>query len=309
MIREILTGYPDEKQAKETIVQLERRKRLGSTQQAELSEARKLTRRLFLRQSGIAAAGLALAGLGAGVLYSSDGQPIDEDIKQYYPELGYPLREKGSFQTKNNKRDVSWYNFTNAAFNQNTADELLSYYEAIGVRGLSGRLVTKEGKNIDYRISLHHPYPLKIFVVPLDAKDPQWGQDEGEGASTYLGVIYGVNLTRIKLKNPQLSPSAIKRFIKTPEENASYGFSIEAGQSTIIARFSSDTDAFDAQEVFCNSMGFALYARQSRFDYEQYAAFTQDVGFRLRIGTVPMIKFNEQQYNQIPSIPPTIYKK
>ncbi len=306
--KELLLGTPEEQRAQRVVNRLSGRIKLAPSQREDLGRSKKITRKLFLRRTGLAGASLLVSGLGINLALPRS-KPKEADVQAYYPELDSEVKNKGTFQTQNLGRNIDWYNFTDARFDQDAAAKVYSFFELISATQSRGRLITNQGHEIDYTIAAHKTWPLKIFIVPEAAREPSWvDKKDNEGAYTLLADQKQINLTVVKLVNPLRSSSSISKFFKTPEEWINHGAIVGAAQATFFSLAPSSKDQQDVQEAFCNSIAFAVYARSADFDYQKYSKFTAGFDMQLSSDRAQMIRFDEEAYGRIPKFPAIIRK-
>ncbi len=271
----------------------------------------KISRRdAALQISGFVGKIVLLQGLTPLIVTAACSPELPQSVQsKYYPELKWPILAQGSFETKNAKRKVHWQNASGADFNTQNAQAVFSFLELVSNSNLKPTVQSMEGQKLELLVKPHKPVPLEIFIVPENTEDPKWAQGSNvvTGAYTRLADTENINIEVIKITKPNISAASFEDQFQSSQEYANFSFLVEASQASIIVVSPELEPSVDGQEVFCVSMAVAIYARQKSLNYQQYGDTIKDKIVRLGIGTVPLLRFSEQVYNQIPQFQQVIY--
>jgi len=305
-IRNFLLGTPDEKRAKVSVKRLESRKRLTDEQRQELKAAKHKSRRLFLRQAGLATGiGVATVATGGSILSflflkdeHSEKTPIKEiftafetyppallKIDDLYPEVkNVKPKTNGEFQTLRGR--VKWFNFSGLEFNPQAAMDLYNYYE--GFEYASGTSTEIGKEPIPFELRSRPNNDRVILIVPQDLPNPYW-------TDTHGGTIRNVNpiLSFVKTVGPGYIPG------QTSLNDANEIFAVEACQSTWVVSSNSPENSKRVQESVCNSWGIAINYRQKQLPYQVYEQSITGKGAVFGGIEIGLVKFSNEEYNDI----------
>lgn len=198
-----------------------------------------------------------------------------EQIRLHYPELvimGLAINSKHAISLSSDA-PATIYNLTPWQLDPSVANEVYGFFENLRKADARfGFLVKSNGENRKF-VALPRPDlgELTLLVIPDDTPKPEWfmGGDLNFGATQILPD--GAAFSFVETEADSFG------FFDGSQKMATLGFSIEVCQQMMTVEgdggrdtSSESSDKNTGQEVFCNSLGYAVASRLLGIPYDEY---------------------------------------
>lgn len=316
-MREFFLGTKEEQQAKQTIQRLQIKGRLTNKEKDTLQNTKLISARLDRRRflSGIAATatvGVA-AYYGIDLLNSKDEEkpiepqpqpthpqiPAAPEILIYYPEI-YGSKLNGSGELQTDAGNIKWFNFSDAEFNPNAAIRISNFTYDIGFAGLSISNNIAGQERVTSTIIPRKPQTSILFFIDQNHPLPGWFPIQDAPSATNFRPNNQPNITFIKVPKQEGLKEIDLGLTQSLEGYLNEQLATQICHETIKVSDVVGNSFGLTQDIFCNTFGKALAARQAQITYEAYKSFTAENFFSFPLGVAKLYLLSEQQYNDLP---------